>query len=288
MMTIVEFGRRLRARDITSEQVTEACLAAIDADNPRLNAFILVMADEARQARGRRTRSSRPDAIAGRCTACPSRSRICSTSAACRRRRRRACARATSPITTRRRSRTSRQAGAVFIGKTNLHEFAFGTTNEDSAFGPARNPHDPDAIARRIERRLGRQRRRRHGARHDRHRHRRLDPDSRRRLRHRRTQADARRDLDRRRRAAVATLDHVGPLARTVADAALVYRALLGDRGRGRSGADAAQPDCASAVPRRYFCDLLDDEVRARFEEALERLRAAGARIDDIDDPARG
>src|SRR5438093_9099178 len=36
-----------------------------------------------------------------------------------------------------------RQAGAVFIGKTNLHEFAFGTTSEDSAFGPARNPHDP-------------------------------------------------------------------------------------------------------------------------------------------------
>src|SRR5207253_10435063 len=36
-----------------------------------------------------------------------------------------------------------RAAGAVLIGKTNLHEFAFGTTNEDSAFGAARNPHDP-------------------------------------------------------------------------------------------------------------------------------------------------
>src|SRR5262249_3404589 len=36
-----------------------------------------------------------------------------------------------------------RLAGAVFIGKTNLHAFPFGTTNDDSAFGPARNPHDP-------------------------------------------------------------------------------------------------------------------------------------------------
>ena len=35
-----------------------------------------------------------------------------------------------------------RQAGAVFVGKTNLHEFALGTTSEDSAFGPARNPYD--------------------------------------------------------------------------------------------------------------------------------------------------
>ena len=31
-----------------------------------------------------------------------------------------------------------REAGAIFVGKTNLHEFALGTTNEDSAFGPVR------------------------------------------------------------------------------------------------------------------------------------------------------
>ena len=38
--------------------------------------------------------------------------------------------------------RRLRAAGAVVLGKTALHEFAFGTTNEDSAFGPVRNPHD--------------------------------------------------------------------------------------------------------------------------------------------------
>ena len=35
-----------------------------------------------------------------------------------------------------------REAGVVFIGKTNLHEFARGTTGEDSAFGPVRHPLD--------------------------------------------------------------------------------------------------------------------------------------------------
>src|SRR5947209_8344530 len=51
-MTIVEFGRALRAGEITSEQATERCLANIKAANRDLNAFILVMADEAlRRAR---------------------------------------------------------------------------------------------------------------------------------------------------------------------------------------------------------------------------------------------
>ena len=44
MMTIDEFGRRLRAREVTSVGVTEECLRRIDADNPRLNAFIRVTA----------------------------------------------------------------------------------------------------------------------------------------------------------------------------------------------------------------------------------------------------
>ncbi|MCA1717816.1 MAG: hypothetical protein LC781_13685 [Actinobacteria bacterium] len=38
------------------------------------------------------------------------------------------------------------EAGAILIGKTNTHEFAYGPTGDSSYFGPTRNPHDPDRI----------------------------------------------------------------------------------------------------------------------------------------------
>src|SRR5260370_4074634 len=51
-LTVAEFGSKLRARTVTAAHITEECLERIAADNARLNAFILVMAGEARaQAR---------------------------------------------------------------------------------------------------------------------------------------------------------------------------------------------------------------------------------------------
>src|SRR5579862_675437 len=113
---------------------TEAALAAIAAHGQRTNAFIEVYADEARaEARAAKDGPLRGMTISikdlidvrGHPTTAASRIRVAHV--------------ADRDATVVRRLR---EAGAIVIGKTNLHEFALGTTSEESAFGPVRNPHD--------------------------------------------------------------------------------------------------------------------------------------------------
>src|SRR5687767_10923980 len=143
MTTIAEIAPKVAAGKITSEKITENCLATIADLNPKLNAFITVTADlalaRARQADkeiagGRRIGPlhgipiSLKDLIDFEGTPTTAGSLVRKEHVA-----------TTDAVVTRR----LREAGAVFVGKTNLHEFAFGTTSEDSGFGPVRNPHDP-------------------------------------------------------------------------------------------------------------------------------------------------
>ncbi len=80
------------------------------------------------------------------------------------------------------------------------------------------------------------------------------------------------------------TFDHVGPLAASVGDAWTVFRVLAGDLNpQPLPPADLAT--LRLAVPRPYFCDMLDDDVRARFEASLEAFRASGARVSDVEIP---
>lgn len=281
-MTITEFGRQLRSGAITAEQVTDECLGRIAQDNARLNAFILVLADEARA----RAREADRELAAGRDRG-PLQGVPMSlkdlldlkgtpTTAASRVREGHVAVRDAAAVA------HLRQAGAVFIGKTNLHEFAFGTTNEDSAFGPARNPHDPSrspggssggsAISVATGMALGS-----------------IGTDTGGSIR---IPAAAcgivglKPELGEVSTIGVVplsrTFDHVGTLAKTVTDAWLIYGALMGSTS-GKNPPARPVNGLRLAVPRKYFCDLLDTDVRARFDEAVEGLRAAGARIDDVE-----
>ena len=140
--TIADAARALRAGEVTALDLVEESLAAIARHQPATNAFTSVRADTARAAarvadaerRAGRDRGplhgvpiSLKDLIdeAGIVTTAASHvldDRVAPTDA---------------PVVTR-----LREAGAIVIGRTNLHEFAFGTTSEDSAFGPVRHPRD--------------------------------------------------------------------------------------------------------------------------------------------------
>ena len=169
-----------------------------------------------------------------------------------------------------------RQAGAVFVGKTNLHEFAFGTTSEDSAFGPANNPYDVTLSPGRLERRLWHQRRRRYVLR------RRSAPTpaapsaSRRSLRHRRPQAGPRRGVDRRRDSAVGRpRSRRAADAKSAADAQLFIACMTGHQ---PVSTDSPVP-IANLRPGRPASLLPPRAIGRRgatavLDETLERLRA--------------
>src|SRR5689334_12181226 len=132
--TISDLARALRTREISSETATLECLGRIAERNPSINAYIAVLADQA-LAQARQADAELADGRdRGPLHGVPiSLKDIIDlegvpTTAASTVRNGHIAAR-DSVVVTR-----LREAGAVFLGKANLHEFAFGTTNEDSAF----------------------------------------------------------------------------------------------------------------------------------------------------------
>jgi aspartyl-tRNA(Asn)/glutamyl-tRNA(Gln) amidotransferase subunit A len=145
-LTIAEARDRLARREISALELTRACLDRIAELERRLNAFITVCPREALvQAAAADERLGRGDAPA-----------LCGIPLAIKdiyltRGIRTTCASKilgnfVAPYDATVIARL-RAAGAVFLGKANMDEFAMGSSSENSAFGPTRNPYDPARVA---------------------------------------------------------------------------------------------------------------------------------------------
>jgi aspartyl-tRNA(Asn)/glutamyl-tRNA(Gln) amidotransferase subunit A len=282
--TITALAPRVARGELRAERLTEDALAVIATLNPRLNAFITVTSDDAlasarladREIAGGRYRGplhGMPVAIKDLIDV----KGVATTAASKLRDGRRA--RRDAPIVSHLRT-----AGAVLVGKTNLHEFAFGTTNEDSAWGPARHPLDEtrspggssggSAIAVRTGMSLAS-----------------VGTDTGGSIRipaaacgivglkpgWSEISADAVVPLSRQ-------LDHVGPLARSVADAALLFDTLRGISPAVEHSAPTGG-ELKLVLLGGYFMERLGADVETGIHSAVEMLRARGIKVGEASLP---
>jgi len=139
-LTLAEASRRVRNGSVTSVALTEACLARIDTYNPLINAFITVLREqsltqarqldaEAKAGKFRSPLHGIPLALKDNIDTAGIRTTAASAVFDDR-----------VPTEDAEVARKLKAAGAVTVGKANLHEFAFGGTSATSYFGPVRNP----------------------------------------------------------------------------------------------------------------------------------------------------
>lgn len=300
-LTIAAAREGLRARRFSAEELTLAHLRAIEALNPRLNAYITVShakavdqaraADAALAAGDRRPLLGIPLAI---------KDLFCTDGV-----RTTAGSNILRPFVPPYESTVTANLlrdGAVFLGKTNMDEFAMGSSNMTSAYGPVENPwkrrQDAEAVlvpggssggsAAAVAARLALG-----GTGTD-------------------TGGSIRQPASfcgivgmkpsygRCSRwgvvAFASSLDHPGPFARSVEDAAILLGSMAGHDPKDSTSVDIAVPDYGAActrdmrglrigVPREYRVDGMQSEIEVLWQHGLTWLRDAGAEIVDVSLP---
>ena len=272
LRTIREVAPLLQTGAVKPADLVRGCLARIEA-RADLNAFIRVMGDaaleEAETAAGEIASGAYRGPLHGVPVSVKDLVDVAGTATTAGSRVPARTPPADAPVVQRLRA-----AGAILIGKTNLHEFAFGTTGEESAFGMIHHPLDPSrspggsssgaAVALAEGMCFGA-----------------VGTDTGGSIRIPSAACGmvglkpSLGDLSCEGIVPLSgTLDHVGPMTRSVRDAALMYDAMLG-----RSATPAvAGTRLTLGVPERYLCDVLAPEIRS----ALDRVRASAAREHEI------
>lgn len=290
--TILEASQLLRQREISPVELTKTCLARIEKFDPVLNAFITVSAEsalaEARQAEAELQRGQWRGPLHGipiglkdiidvagvRTTAASAlfKDRIAAED---------------SEVT-----RRLKNAGAVFLGKNNLHECAYGGSSLISYFGEVHNPWNVAHIAggssggsaAAVAAELC------YGA---------IGTDTAGSVREPAAQCGIvglKPTFGRVSTRGVIplswSLDHVGPLARTVADVAVLFQTIAGYDAQDHNSADKPVADHVFAlaqhkavrigIPRKFFFEDLDAEVATAVEEAIRVLRVHASEVREI------
>jgi aspartyl-tRNA(Asn)/glutamyl-tRNA(Gln) amidotransferase subunit A len=300
-LTLAQARDGLRAGDLTARALTEAHLAAIEALNPRLNAFLTVTGEQAlRQA-------DAADAAIAAGTAGPLagiplaiKDLFCTEGV-----RTTAGSRILDNFVPPYESTVSANLlrdGAVFLGKVNMDEFAMGSSNMTSAFGPVENPwkrrQDNSAVlvpggssggsASAVAAHLAM------GA---------TGTDTGGSIRQPASFcgiAGMKPTYGRCSRFGVvafaSSLDHPGPFGRTVADCAILLRSMAGHDPKDSTSVDTPVPDYEAAcrrgvaglrigVPREYRMDGMPEEIERLWRQGLDWLRDAGAEVIDVSLP---
>jgi len=292
--TILELSRNFRTKQISPVEIIRIALYRIERFGPRLGAFITITADSAMAA----ARSAETEIAAGRW-----RGPLHGVPIALKDLIDTAGVRTTSgselhkdrvPSTDAEVVRKLKEAGAVIVGKNNLHEFAYGGSSLVSYFGEVHNPWDLSRIAggssggsaAAVVAGLC------YAA---------IGTDTAGSIRepaslcgcvglkptYGRVSARGVIPLS-------ASLDHVGPFAASVADAAIVLQAIAGYDAGDIGSCDVPVSDYSSALsetvkplrvglPRFYFFDDLDPETATAMEKALAVIGALVSEVREIE-----
>ena len=139
-LSLAEASARIRTGAVTSAQLTQACLARIEIYNPKLNCFITVMRDSALAQARDLDREQQSGKLRGPLHGIPIALKDNIDTAGVRTTAASAVYDDRVPDADAEVTLRLKAAGAVLIGKTNLHEFAMGGTSATSYYGPVRNP----------------------------------------------------------------------------------------------------------------------------------------------------
>ena len=291
--TIQQLSRQIRDRSISPVDLTRDCLARIENLNPQLNAFITVLANAALDQARRAEQEIRGGNYRGPLHGIPIGLKDIFDTAGTRTTAASGVFKDRIPTEDAEVVRRLRAAGAIILGKQNLHEFAYGGSSMISFFGETRNPWDTTRItagssggsAASVAAGLG------FAA---------VGTDTAGSIRlpaaycgvfglkptYGRVSARGVIPLS-------WSYDHVGPITNSVYDAALMLQVLAGYDRADPASIDAPVPDFVGAttqppsrlrigVLRTFFFDDLHPEIAAAIEKAIEIFRELHAEIREV------